>query len=80
MTLQKYELLKTLPKPSFLLYETGDVIAMLVSTQDQKGLEQKIFCKQMLVKFVIYISPCQYAEFMAAQTVQSGKAYYREGI
>ena len=53
---------------------------MLVSTQHQKGLEQKIFCKQMLVKFVIYISPCQYAEFMAAQTVQSGKAYCREGI
>ena len=48
---------------------------MLVSTQHQKGLEQKIFCKQMLVKFVIYISPCQYAEFMAAQTVQSGKTY-----
>ena len=47
---------------------------MLVSTQHQKGLEQKIFCKQMLVKFVIYISPCQYAEFMAAQTVQSGKS------
>ena len=51
---------------------------MLVSTQHQKGLEQKIFCKQMLVKFVIYISPCQYAEFMAAQTVQSGKAYYKQ--